>query len=209
MIDPEWGHVPRCKPIRLQNGELIFGTEYSDGSSRILSSENEGKNWRVIGKIGGEPNQHPALIERKDGSVLGLLRPAGRQGFILKSVSSDRGKSWTPAEKTGMRSPFAAIDAVKLQDGRLALVWNDCQEARNPLTLALSEDQGESWVCRRNLITGEGQFHYPAIIQSPDGKLHVSFTNNRKTIDHVALDVDWIEGSGDDLRPWDEEGKRE
>jgi predicted neuraminidase len=209
MIDAEWGHVPRCKPIRLRTGEWMFGTEYKDGQSRILTSSDEGKSWSVISTIPGERNQHPALIERKDGSILGLLRPAGRQGFIMRSASVDRGKTWAPAVRTELFSPFAAIDAVRLQDERIALVWNDSQEARNPLTLALSEDEGETWVCRRDLVTGEGQFHYPAIIQSADGKIHVSFTNNRKTIDHIALDVNWIEGAGDDLRPWDDEGKRQ
>ena len=209
MIDAEWGHVLRCKPIRLGTNELVFGTEYNDGQSRIFSSMDDGKSWSVISKIPGEHNQHPTLIERKDGSLLGLLRPGGSQGFILQSQSIDRGYNWSPAVKTGLCSPFAAIDAVKLYDNRIALVWNDNRNARNPLTLALSEDEGVTWGCRRNLVTGEGEFHYPAIIQSEDERIHVSFTNNRRTIDHITLDTDWIEGKGDDLRPWDEERKRE
>ena len=51
-------------------------------------------------------------------------------------------------------------------------------------------------------MTGEGSFHYPAIIQSRDSRLHVSFTNNRVWIDHIALSVDWIMSAGEDLPVW-------
>ena len=196
MIEEALGHVPRCKPIRLTTGEIIFGTEYRDGTSRVFRSEDDGASWCEVGQIAGEMNLHPAMVERSDGSLLALLRPAGGQNCILRSSSDDRGQSWSPAERTDLDSVCAAIDAVKLADGRLALVWNHSTESRNPLTLALSEDDGQTWPHIRNLITGEGEFHYPAMIQSGDGHLHVSFTNNRLTIDHVELLPEWIEGEG-------------
>ena len=150
----------------------------------------------MTGPLLGEPNQHPALIERDDGSLLALLRPAGSQGCVLQSESFDGGHTWADAVTTELASPFAALDAVKLQDGRVVVVWNSNPKARNPLTLALSEDDGKTWAYRRDLVCGEGQFHYPAIIQSEDGLLHVTFTNNRKTIDYVVLDAEWILGEG-------------
>ena len=67
------------------------------------------------------------------------------------------------------------------------MIWNDNPEKRNPVTIWLSEDDRETWKYKRDIITGEGSFHYPAIIQSRDGSIHVTFTNNRVTIDHVAL----------------------
>jgi len=82
------------------------------------------------------------------------------------------------------------------------MAWNNDPEHRNPLTLALSADEGETWPYLRNLVTGDGEFHYPAIIQSRDGRLHLSFTNNRRTIDHIVLTPEWIMGEGDDLPPW-------
>jgi len=60
----------------------------------------------------------------------------------------------------------------------------------------------------RDLLTGAGQFHYPALIQTGDGLLHLTFTNNRKTIDHLALPPEWIAGTGEALPPWDGSGKR-
>jgi predicted neuraminidase len=160
------------------------------------------------GPIPGERNQHPSLIERADGSILALLRPSGRQGCVMRSVSGDGGRTWSPAERTDLASPFAALDAVRLADGRLALAWNNNTEQRNPLTLGLSEDEGRTWTCIRDLVTGDGQFHYPALIQTDDGLLHVTFTNNRRTIDHIVLGPEWIEGEGEDLVAWDGSGRR-
>ena len=209
MINSEQGHVPRCKPIRLSSGDLVFGTQYKDGYSRVWKSGDDGGSWLEVARIPGQKNLHPTLIERSDGTLLALLRPAGGQRCILQSTSADYGVTWEPAEQTGLDSPSAAIDAVRLADGRVALAWNHSLEHRNPLTLALSEDAGRTWPHIRDLITGEGQFHYPAMIQARDGRLHVSFTNNRRTIDHVALTPEWIEGQGEDLRPWDASGKRQ
>ncbi len=203
IIEKMQGHVPRCKPIHLRSGDIIYGTEFKDGHSRIWTSGDEGETWDMVGSIPGEPNQHPSLIERSDGSILGLLRPSGRQACVLQAVSSDGGRTWSPAERTELPAPFAALDAVKLSDGRVALAWNRNPEQRNPLAMALSEDEGRTWHHIRDLVTGEGQFHYPALIQSNDGLLHLTFTNNRRTIDHIVLTPEWIAGEGNDLPPWD------
>jgi hypothetical protein len=205
MIETELGHVPHSKPIRLGNGSIIFGTEFKGGYSRFWTSGDEGHSWSETGPLLGEPNQHPTLIERSDGSVLALLRPSGKHSRVLRSVSEDGGRTWSDAVVTDLPCPHAAIDAVKLGDGRVVLVWNNNADARNPLTLTVSEDDGDTWVATRDLITGEGSFHYPAIIEGAPDRLHVTFTNNRRTIDHVELPVEWIYGDGPNLAPWIDE----
>lgn len=199
MIAPELGHVPRCKPIRLQNGTLIFGTEFKDGRSYFWISADEGLTWQRTGPVPGELTEQPTLIQKRDGTLLALLRPAGDKPRVFLSRSTDNGHTWTPTEATPFFCPHAALDAVRLEDGRIILAWNSAPDRRNPLTLALSEDEGETWPYIRDMVTGEGQFHYPAVIQSRDGLLHLSFTNNRKTIDHIVLTADWIMEKGDAL----------
>jgi predicted neuraminidase len=122
-----------------------------------------------------------------------MLRPSLFKR-IGKAVSHDRGRTWSDAVNTDIPNPGAAIDMVKLQDGRVVLVFNDNWNSRNPLTLAISEDDGETWPHKRDLVTGEGSFAYPAIIHDNRGLLHVTYTNNRIHIDHVVLEPDWIMG---------------
>jgi len=202
IIEPELGHVPRCKPIRLDNREILFGTEHKSGYSKIWASGDDGKTWEIVASIPGEPNQHPSLIQREDGTIVALLRPSGKHANVLKSISTDYGRTWSPAKPTPLPCPHAALDAVRLIDGRIVMVWNDHPRSRNPLTLAVSEDGGDTWPYKRPLVTGEGQFHYPAIIQTRDGLLHLTFTNNRRTIDYIVLTPDWILGEGSDLPAW-------
>jgi len=62
------------------------------------------------------------------------------------------------------------------------------------------------WGKPRNLVKGDGLFHYPAIIED-DGHLHVTFTNNRRWIDHIQISKDWPSGAGEDLPDWVDKGK--
>ncbi len=194
IIRRELGMVARCKPIQLRNGEMIMGFEHKSGHSYFMISGNCGRTWIWTGPVPGVPNQHPTLIQRKDGSILALLRPSLFRS-IAKSVSYDDGRTWEDAVNTELPNPGAAIDMVKLRDGRVVLAFNNSAQARNPLTLAMSEDEGETWPFMRDLVTGQGSFDYPAIIQDREGLLHVTHTNNRNTIDHIVLEPDWILGN--------------
>jgi predicted neuraminidase len=60
---------------------------------------------------------------------------------------------------------------------------------RNVLYIAHSAD-GRHW---NKVFTledeKEGEFSYPAIIQTSDGLIHVTYTTNRKNIQHVVLKI--------------------
>ncbi|PRA04415.1 glycosyl hydrolase [Arthrobacter sp. MYb229] len=76
---------------------------------------------------------------------------------------------------------------------------------RAPLTVAISEDGGQSWTVRRDLEVGDGyclsnnsreglnrEFSYPSIHQSQDGLLHLAYTYFRQAIKYVRVDPSWI-----------------
>lgn len=191
----EWGNVFRTKPIVLANGEIIIGFETRDERSRFLISPDLGETWEYGFPIGGVPNQHPTLIQREDGVLVALLRPGGDQHCLGKSYSYDNGRTWEPAVDTDIQNPGAAVDMVKMRDGRVALIFNNSREKRSPLSLALSRDNCETWYAVRDLETEEGEFSYPAIIQARDGSLHVTYTYKRTHIKHVRVSPDWIEGA--------------
>jgi len=202
MLREEWGYVFRNKPIVLSNGDFILGTGAGRGQSRFLISEDAGETWFYSAPVAGVANTHPTLIERTDGSLFALLRPAGTSGpdrkpRIARTQSFDKGRTWTDAVYTDLPNHGAAFDMVKLQDGRVVLVFNNSEVDRTVLTLALSEDEGETWPYMRDLETPPGTYEYPAIIQDRAGVLHVTYSVgpelwNRDHIKHVALTPDWI-----------------
>ena len=55
------------------------------------------------------------------------------------------------------------------------------------INVAISED-GKTWKPVLTLEKEKGEFSYPAVIQSSDGKVHITYTWQRKSVKHVILD---------------------
>jgi predicted neuraminidase len=56
------------------------------------------------------------------------------------------------------------------------------------LLLARSTDDGKTWKTVATLEDVAGEFSYPAIIQTADGQLQVTYTWNRKHIKHLTFE---------------------
>jgi predicted neuraminidase len=75
---------------------------------------------------------------------------------------------------------------VSLRDGRALLVYNHTTGGRTPLNLALSTD-GAAWQSACVLEDAAGEYSYPAVIQGGDGRIHLTYTWNRRRVRYVAL----------------------
>jgi predicted neuraminidase len=204
------------KPLTLSNGEILCGTSaetWQSWAAWVEISPDGGASWQRFGPIAfptGYANNannvedawqpdgfagviQPAVWEYAPGRLKMLLRATRAVGFICQSLSDDYGRSWTAPAITSLPNPNSGIDAVRLTDGRIALVYNPSQMERTPLALALSEDNGVTWPQQRLLEDGPGEFSYPSIIQAQDGLIHVVYTHQRTTIQHAVVDVEWIE----------------
>jgi predicted neuraminidase len=78
--------------------------------------------------------------------------------------------------KNFYRSTIADIEAVFPRRG-----------PRTPLTVSCSLDNGKHWQPWLELENGTGEFSYPAIIESSNGDVHLSYTYNRAYIKHVII----------------------
>ena len=67
-------------------------------------------------------------------------------------------------------------------------MYNHSEKEHYPLNIATSSDNGKSWEMKLTLEDSPGEYSYPCVIQSDDGKVHVSYTWNRKNIKYVVLD---------------------
>mgnify|MGYP001593805626 CR=1 FL=1 len=89
---------------------------------------------------------------------------------------------------TELPNPNSAIDAVMLRDGRALLVYNHSEAGRDVLNVAVSPD-GKRWFAALVLESEPGaEFSYPAVIQTADGLVHVTYTWKRERIKHAVLD---------------------
>ena len=81
------------------------------------------------------------------------------------------------------------------KDGRHLLVYNHTEKGRSPLNVAVSDD-GATW---RNVLTLEdspGEYSYPAIIQSGDSNVHITYTHKRSRIKHLMLNPELLVAIG-------------
>jgi predicted neuraminidase len=114
-------------------------------------------------------------------------------GFIWRSESSDNARSFSRPVATNLRNPHAGIEIATGRSGRLLIAFNDSHMLRTPLTLGISEDEGQSFRTR-DVEAGNGEFSYPKLIQTGDGRWHLFYTHLRLAIAHVAFDEDWLLG---------------
>ena len=184
------------KPVQLANGDILSGT----------STEGDG-GWRVHFERSSDGGQTwTATPPVNDGKEIGAIQPSilfhgkdqlqavgrTRQGQIFDIWSKDGGKTWGKMTLTEMPNPNSGTDAVTLRDGRQLLVYNHNPnyKGRNPLNVAVSKD-GKEWLAALVLEDEPGApngFAYPAVIQTGDGLVHITYTWRREKIKHVVVD---------------------
>jgi predicted neuraminidase len=192
------------KPVLLADGSILSpsSTEYTTPQGRAWQlqferSTNGGKSWQMIGPI------NPGLeIQAIQPSILfhpgNRLQALGRtqQGKLFEVWSDDGGLSWGEVTLSDMPNNNSGTDAVTLADGRHLLVYNHSTNTipnrqagyRSPLNVAVSSD-GKLWQAALVLEDEpRREFSYPAVIQSRDGLVHITYTWRREFIKHVVID---------------------
>jgi predicted neuraminidase len=179
------------KPVQLANGDLL------------CPSSSEDKGWRVhferTDDRGGTWSRTDAV---NDGKAIGAIQPSilflggdrlqaigrTRQGKAFTVESADAGRTWGPMSLLALPNPNSGTDALTLQDGRHLLVYNHTAEGRSPLNLAVSRD-GRTWQAALVLEDEpKAEFSYPAVIQTRDGLVHVTYTWKRRKVRHAVID---------------------
>jgi predicted neuraminidase len=202
----------RAKPVELPDGAMLAGSstehagwvvhlerfrglgdrrapESADWSVALASPDA----WQTIG-----PLNDPAAFEAIQPTILMHSRSTvqilcrSRQGVITEAWSRDAGRTWSRMAATALPNPSAGIDATRLVDGRYLLAYNPTTRDRRKLAIAISTD-GTGWRDAVVLEDSPGEYSYPAMIQTRDGLVHVTYTWNRERIKHVVIDPSRLE----------------
>lgn len=180
----------RAKPAELPDGTLLCGssTEHAGWQVQMETTRDPLGAWARTVPL-NRPEEwgaiQPTILPHSETKFQILCR--SRQGAVLEAWSTDAGKTWTPLTRTALPNPSSGIDAVRLQDGRFVLIYNHARYGRDLLNLAISH-HGLRWSAAALLECEPGEFSYPALIQSRDGMLHMTYTWQRKRLRHVVVD---------------------
>lgn len=178
------------KPVLMPDGSLLCGSSTEDVGWRVhferLSAD--GKTWSRTDAVndGKEISAiQPSILVHGQGRLQALGRT--RNGKLFEIWSDDGGKTWGNMTLTSLPNPSAGTDAVTLADGRHLLVYNHTAKGRTPLNVAVSTD-GKAWQAALVLENQPGEYSYPAVIQTHDGLVHITYTWKRERIRHVVVD---------------------
>lgn len=189
LIRPDGTVVSGCSTER--DGWRVHFERSSDGGRTFVAGPpvNVGLGTKTESPPGAARRIdaiQPSLLALGDDQLLALGRT--KQGRIFEIESADNGLTWGEMRLGSLPIPNSGTDAVTLKDGRHVIVYNHTEgSGRTPLNLAISWD-GRSWAPVVALETAAGAFAYPAVIQSADGLIHVTYTWNRETIAHAVID---------------------
>jgi predicted neuraminidase len=182
------------KPVQLASGDLLSpASTEGDAGWRVHfeRSSDLGRTWsatpplndgEAIGAI------QPSILLHRRGTLQAVGRT--RQGRLFDIWSSDDGRTWGRMSLSALPNPDSGTDAVTLKDGRHLLVYNHSTMGRSPLNVALSTD-GRHWFAALVLEdepAGPNGFAYPAVVQTSDGLVHITYTWKRTRIKHAVVD---------------------
>lgn len=178
------------KPVQFPDGDILSpsSSEHAGWRIHFERSSDGGLTWHAT----------PPL---NDGKTIGAIQPSilllggprllaiGRtqQGRLFRTESADLGLTWGPVTLSTLPNPNSGTDAVTLRDGRHLLVYNHTARGRSPLNVAVSAD-GAEWLAALALEAAPGEYSYPAVIQTRDGLVHITYTWKRRRVRHAVVD---------------------
>lgn len=178
------------KPIRLLDGNILYPTSFETDDTWNIYLEYSDQNlsqWKkAVVDNSNTLSIQPTILKHNSNQLQLLCR--SQNGFITESWSEDGGTTWTPLALTNLPNNNAGIDAVSLSDGRFLLVHTPLPEGRHKLIVSLSKD-GKNWQEAYVLENDQPgtEYSYPAVIQTKDNLVHITYTWRRQLIKHVVL----------------------
>ncbi len=153
-------------------------------------SSDGGKTWKRSEFV---PYDH------KNNEGKGIIQPTlwengGKIHMLTRSTASnimisesEDGFTWSPAQRTELPNNNSGIDCVRLDSGKLVLIYNPIKGRhgdRNIIGISESTDNGKSWtpceITEKDDDT-DAEFSYPAII-CDDKYVYTTYTHYRKNI---------------------------
>lgn len=189
--------------IRLRNGRLVAVAEHlvrCPGRWVVCSfvSDDDGRTWQRSNllDLGGHGHHdgatEPMVAELSDGRLLMLIRT--NLDRFWQAISDDGGRYWRTLQASQIDASSAPGHLLRLQSGRLLLVWNRLNPEgrtfprakpgpasevsaswhREELSAAFSEDDGRTWT--RPMVIArqkDGQLSYPYVFERRAGELWI------------------------------------
>ncbi len=182
------------RAVQLRSGRIVLPVALhpevngGNGPGVVMTyvSDDAGRTWRRSQTRLESPKpsraglQEPGVVELKDGGLMMFIRTMLGSQYL--SYSGDGGDTWSEPRPSALLSPLSPASIKRIPaTGDLLAVWNDHSAVdpsfraaetperafggkRTPLTVAISRDDGQTWVHKQNLENEpDGWYCYTAI----------------------------------------------
>ncbi|MEA2068714.1 MAG: sialidase family protein [Verrucomicrobiota bacterium] len=180
------------KPMVLSSGEWVLpaSTWYTDNSSRMVVSLDQGSTWQLRGAANVPAADRNAdehmIVERMDGSLWMWIRT---QYGIGESVSTNRGETWSPVVPSDVKHTVARFFIRRLVSGNLLLVKHGGIQdviGRSHLTAFISADDGVTW-SGGLLLDERSGVSYPDGMQESNGTIYITYDWSRTVEKEILM----------------------
>lgn len=183
-----WGLYNMHDPIILDNGDWLIPFHNSVGNP-ISTHQHvtiwNGSTWTTYGDIRALPDTtkwicEGTVVQLADNSLLMYMRTS--LGYIYKSISTDRGHTWSAAEATIFLNPGSPPCLLKLASGNILLAYNDNTlgngvNNRWPIRVALSRDNGITWPYSMVITAGINKEQSYMSLMEANGKIYCVYND--------------------------------
>lgn len=197
-------HLTKTLPVPLSGNRIALPAYHEMGAKYPVMLVLD-ENGRVIDKRrmgnGGEVGFQPAIVPTGPTTAIAFVRrlKSSPSRHILITRTSDAGLTWTPAEPTALPNPSGPISAIRYDDTRILLAFNDDPLTERNIELAFSNLDGTvlrriGTVAQKDDRIPSDSVAYPFMIESEPGQYDVVFSrpNSKRAIDHVRFSSAWV-----------------
>jgi hypothetical protein len=185
-----WGYRPAITQTNDGKIWVTFGSHES-GSDDIwyTTSSDAGASWSAPTQITTdlENDDYPAITQTSDGTIWIVWR-SYRSGNadIWYKTSADGGENWSDDYQLTMDPDWDEQPAItEADDGTVWVVWESGRSGGNGLWYKTSSDGGETWSADSPTDLGGMWGNQPAITQTNDGKIWVTFGSHESESDDI------------------------
>jgi len=188
VMDDSLNNFP---PKQLPTGEwMMTRRDHRRQVTVMIGGLHRFDEWQVYPLAGYDGNARPEepywylLPDHK--SIVGLIRDNKRSGRLLRTFSTDNGRTWSPIVKTNFPDATSKFFVHRTSREDYVLVSNSNPQRRDPLTLAMSTDG--IVFDRLFYLIGGRHIDYPHIIEH-GGKLLIAFSGAKQTMEVLQVSL--------------------
>jgi predicted neuraminidase len=177
--------LPVYHELAIKFPQILWLTPGPNGSVQDYRMRNFASETGLI---------QPSLVPLGHDRVLMMLRDRRPDKRMHTAYSDDNGWTWSEAAASDLPNPDSALDALRLNDGRIVLVYNHAHRGRENLRLAVSADAGRTWQAGPVLEATAGrEYSYPFLVEDRAGGIHLTYTWHRERIKHLRFNLAWLD----------------